>query len=120
MRLRDGLKSSRGVQDAVSAQQRSFARAMKKRQVAAGSSSSAKSMSHSAGARLYDQTGDGEESSGPVKSLGNPTISNGVQVHLMQLVFESFYTASVKITITGGSQLLMNAFRCLWQCSHAG
>lgn len=65
-----------GMQDAVSAQQRSFARAMKKRQAAAGDSS-AKSMSHSAGARLYDQSADAQESNGPAKSLSNRTISNG-------------------------------------------
>ena len=65
------------LQDAVSAQQRSFARAMKKRQTAANSSSGAKSMSHSAGARLYDQVEGDETVDGAVKSLGEASLSNG-------------------------------------------
>ena len=81
------IRSQYWVQDAVSAQQRSFARAMRKRQVAAGDSS-AKSMSHSAGARLYD----GQESNGPAKSLSNPSISNGAATEpiLMRIPLSTF------------------------------
>lgn len=66
------------LQDAVSAQQRSFARAMKKRQAVA-QGSSAKSLSHSAGARLYDQvTEEDEDTDGSGKSVDQDrNLTNG-------------------------------------------
>lgn len=70
-------------QDAVSAQQRTAARALKRRQAAAQSSAAGRSLSHSAGARLYDQLAEeeGEDTDDSAKSMEDSKLTNGTLSH---------------------------------------